>query len=293
MTTYHLEGMGVVGCLVAHRLQAEGVEFTWHDVDAARTAWKVSTGAIPVFGDQQSHDDRQQWLAWYKAGFLGHYMTKAVWCYAAQNPPHKAKDIGCKAKATVGPITVSNKRSLHMDVQRFVTETRSTFRRRQTPGRRQRDVIITHGFGENIHRWSWGWSAQVLIELSDELEHALGGRRPCFYLRNGYQLPYLYPVGREREYYAGTTLVTQKQPRSLDIDPKLKTWLGHIREYSGQHIAVTSVIANTIGEGWRPMADPDAPLIEHVDARTLRIRPQYGNAIRHFPSTMRALLEEL
>lgn len=303
MKPVHLEGMGVVGCLVAARFHLEGIDFTWSDTEAERTAWKVSTGAIPVFGDEQSHADRREWLRWYKQDdsfgrHIQHYMTKAVWCYTAQNPPHKARDIGCRPKAEVGPIKVSNKCSLHMDVQRFVLETRQLFARQRTPGvgwgsRRPRNLIVTHGFGSNIHAWSWGWSGQVVIELSDELQQALRRRRPCFYLRNGYQLPYLYPVGREREYYAGTTLITQKQPRSLPIVPKLQVWRRHVEEYSGGHIAIAGNVPHSLGEGWRPMAALDAPLIERVGQHTLRIRPQYGNGLRHFPSTYRALREAM
>lgn len=288
-----------MGCLVALRLQEEGIDFTWSDIDAPRTAWKVSTGAVPVFGDTMSNRCRVQWLKWLKSrthfgNHMRHYMAKTIWCYTAANPPHKASEVGTRARRQVGPVQISNKQSANMDVQSFVLDTRSLYnalRRKDKP--RKRLTVITHGFGSNIAAWSWGWSAQVAIEMSAELQEALGHRRPCFYLRNGYQLPYLYPVGLQREYYAGTTLITQKKPKSLPIEPKLKVWKQHVEDYTEGHVRVVKVIKGSLGEGWRPMAHEDAPLIESVDERTLRIRPQYGNGIRHFPSTMKALLEEL
>ena len=298
----HLEGMGVMGCLVALRLQEEGIDFTWSDIDAPRTAWKVSTGAVPVFGDEFSHQNRIEWLAWLqRSSWIRHYVARTTWCYSAVNPPHRAADVGCRPKEEIGPIKISNKKSLNMDVQSFVEDTRKLFKdaRRKMGDVAEVDrpkratTVITHGFGENIAGWSWGWSAKVTIEMSEELQVALRGRRPCFYLRAGYQLPYLYPVGLEREYYAGTTLITQRKPKSLALQPKFDTWLDHIEQQGGGHIAVTSVVRGSLMEGWRPMAHEDTPLIERLDRRLLRIRPQYGNGIRHFPSTMAALLEAL
>lgn len=296
---FHLEGMGVMGCLVACMLRQEGSKFTWEDTYVPdKVAWKASTGAILPFGDKQSQEDLKRWRSMLRSPdeplglwFLK-YVTEARYCYVADQPPHNGKKVGIKAEEVVGNVKVSSATSLHMDVQTFVMETRRRFWKLERSPADRAIRIVTHGFGANLWKWSWGWSAQVRVEFAKEWERACGPLRPMLYGRKGYQLPYLYPVGHTGYYYAGTTLITQgSHPKTLEVQPKFDMWKQHIKEYTGGLAKVKAVRKGTMLAGWRPMPNPDDALVEtFAIPPTVVIAPQYGNGIRWFPSTWDALV---
>lgn len=287
-----------MGSLVAWRLDQLGYNITWEDNRSEQVAWKVSTGAIPVMGDELSRKNLLAWHIWLKKkSFINKFVEPAIWTYCSVNPPHQAK---LHTMQTVGPLKLTSAHSYHLNAQQFVLKTRKKF---ESVARdcgfgagAKTLVIITHGFGDNIWKWSWGWSATVEVEFSPELNRAIErvdpGLRACFYLRRKFELPYLYPIPKTNLYYAGTTLITQQHPTSLDLTLKYENWRKKVQEFSGGH--VRRIITETPPrEGWRPMANPEAPLIEVIKPNTLRIRPQYGNGIRFFPTTFTALRQAI
>lgn len=306
----HLEGMGVMGCLIACKLADEGIPFTWHDRETNRVSWKISTGAILPFGDERSISDL---FSWHSDVFLPgnsetnygewmrRFMTMATYCYVTENPPHNGRRAPARVAPIfiIGPIKVSNRFSIHLDVQSFVHETRQRFSSHRTSGReRGQQLIVTHGFHrDTIHKWSWGWSARVKIRMSPKLKEALrsvsAANVPCCYFRRGFQLPYLYPVGATGWYYAGTTLITQNKPQKLEVQPKFDTWKQHIEEYSEGHVTIRRMEPRSLGQGWRPMAHPEADNVYRDEHGRIIVSPQYGSGIRWFPSTYEQLKELL
>ena len=305
MAKLHLEGMGVMGCLIAIALESEEIDFTWNDTDEGdetRLAWKVSTGAILPFGDHESQLALKMWTdALEGDSFLGKWLQgnviQSTFCYVSQNPPHNGAKFGIKAEAEVGGVKISNAYGWNMDVQTVVRNTRLYFHDKRRESAPKRSVtIVTHGFGPNIYKWSWGWSGLVHVRFTGTfLRHkAMRRRPPLMYMRQGYQLPYLYKVGRRAAdlFYCGTTLITQSKPRSLPIEPKYETWEKNMMRAAGGVIDEISLVPGSLKEGWRPMADPAQELVE-ADSNGFVVKPQYGNGIRMFPLTYAELRDAI
>lgn len=292
----HLEGMGVMGCLVACVAEQRGYQVSWEDNRSVRNAWQASTGAILPFGDDKSQQDLESWKReLFLLETIQPYLAEARYCYVAEQPPHKGRAAGVLEEQRVGSVKISNVTSLHMDVQSFVSKTRRRLAHQERKQPRGSMLVVTHGFGDNIHKWSWGWSAQVRVSFAARWSALCLPHVPMLYGRRGYQLPYLYPVGSTGYHYAGTTLITQSTPKSLPIKPKLDMWRSHIKDYTGGAARITALRAGSLREGWRPMAHPEAELVERspFGGNEVRIAPQYGNGIRWFPSTWKALEEAI
>jgi hypothetical protein len=314
MPKVHLEGMGAMGAMIANALAADGISFTWHDTDPGdetRLSWKASTGAILPFGDAPSMDNLAAWTRRLEdpedafGAFMSAYMQKTTFCYNSDNPPHGGRKFGVAPKAELygrdkQRVVISNAHGWNMDVQSMVEDTRHHFAdgRKQGPPRNAL-VVRTHGFGDNIFKWSWGWSGIVRVRFSrDFLRHpAMDRRPPLMYMRQGYQLPYLYKVGHGRGrdkdlYYCGTTLITQSRPKSLDVQSKYETWARNLEAAAGHVIDDYTLVPGTLMEAWRPMADPQDDLIARTTEGII-VRPQYGNGLRMFPGTYDALMDVL
>lgn len=283
--------MGIIGSLTAMMMVAEGYSFRWDDVEEPhKVAWKACTGAIIPTGEALDMECRKWWHD--NRRMFSKTLERARWCYSAANPPHNGAKQGVVAVEEIGNIKISNVASYHLNAQVLVPSVRQNleaWRRKPKKGDRR---VVAHGFGKHIWKWSWGWSAQVEIELDPVLREDLQGVRGCFYLRNGYQLNYLYPVPHTNRYYAGTTLITQKEPKSLELKPKYDKWLENVKKESSGLIKITKMFPKTLMEGWRPMANPDDPLVKEEKGK-LYLKPMYGNGIRHFPALWKALEEAL
>lgn len=294
----HLEGLGLVGSLLAIGLAAEGVRFTWNDTDEEFTAWKASTGC--VFPTEEDFATYSSWMLRIQSGSPA-FMSRVSdvielgrWCYIAALPPHGGSKVGIQKIAEVGPLKISSAHSLHVNVQRLVKRTRRCFaeQRRSTPPSKSL-VIITHGDEEARH-FVWGWSAKVDVRLSDELQTQIGNLvRPCLYLRKGYAMTYLYPLPGTSHYYGGTSTIVQKSQRHRDPEGHYRTWKEDLRTLTGGHARVTGYAPASLREGWRPAPEPGAPQVRRTGARRIVVAPQAGNGLRHFPLYWNALAEEL
>jgi hypothetical protein len=295
-----------MGSLLAPHLEDVGIEFTFHDIGEERVqSWRASTGAIMPFGDEDSMQGLEDWrqMVRCKGTFRELYLPhiqRARFCYYSQNPPHGGAKFGVEEIAKVGGVRISNKHSFHIDAQQVVEIARSHYRKQRLahrPSKKADDdlLIVTHGWRPNtIGAYSWGWSAIVTARMSDELQIALGFGEGCFYLRNGYQVCYLYPVGRTGAFYAGTTLVTQKNgPKDLDPEPHYRRWANQLENFSGGHLAVRELLPNTLRQAWRPKPRDDQSELVWRRGSTVYFRPAAGNGIRLFPLYLDALLAEL
>lgn len=288
----HLEGMGLLGSLLAWQLDRYKVPFSWHDSDSQTAAWRASTGCAYPSGHFQDMEALALWQAWAESPpwpSLPTVCCKASFWYSSKHPPHAAK---YRPRVDLGALRMAPIPSVHLDVRSFVRHTREHFKARRLNGRPDgTQVIVAHGFDpRRLRRVIWGWSARVRLGLSDKL---LEQPQPtCLYLRVGrYQMAYAYPVPGTDLHFAGSSMVVQQQPKALEIESKLARWIEHLERTSGGHARVLDVIETA--QGWRPDAHPDdAAWVREIDG-DLVVRPMQASGMRHGPHVLRAVLEEL
>jgi hypothetical protein len=295
----HLNGFGLTGALLAHRLSRFGVEFTWYDPDLPRTAWKASTGAIYPAGSYKFGPDKEcweVWQRWHQQEQFGPHLEAATYIFGQKQPPHGGK-YGT-SRDPVYDLGIADVPSFHFNAQSFVPEMRRTFeeKRLDAPverGDRKYDFVINaHGFGDRYAFSYWGWTR--LVRLSwDELTLGIE-RRPCFYFRpNKVQMAYAYPVPGTKWWYAGSSIIQQKagNEKSLSIEPKYEKWKELFLK-----LAKGSVIIAEEGdflEGWRPAAAPTDTAWIRRSGNYLSVRPLWNSGIRHFPSQWAGIAAQL
>ena len=296
--TVHLQGLGVVGSLLAHRLKAERIPFTWHDTDEQFTAWQACTGSVYPTADEYEYENYCRWhvLLLDDLHNLSRYVEQGQWCYNSVAPPHGGAVRGVRAQQIIAPVTISDATTIQFDMQSLVRDTRNRFASREVLAPRKRDlVIVTHGSAQ-AETFVWGWSALVRLAFSDEMAAACAelSKRPVFYLRQVYDMSYLYPKpGRDDLWYGGTATISQRTPKQLDVQAHYKRWKAKVRERSGGHVEVAGGLRGSLSEGWRPKAATELPLVAWKDEQTLLCRPMGGNGVRFFPTLSDAILEEL
>jgi hypothetical protein len=282
----HLEGMGVIGCYLAHRLDADGVDFTWHDTDEPVTAWKACTGAIFPTGHE---DDQLALLDWMGHAtderFAGH-MEVGSYVFSQKTPPHKGKaswvPLAGQAKLLAVP-------SLHLNAQEWVPWTREVFAdKRDLPGRFS-ELVVTHGFGARLARLMWGWTVPVRIHTTANLPN-----RPCIYFREGrFTMAYAYPIPRTDTWYAGSSLINQRVPKQLTVGKKYDRWHRDFMRLGADYVLDVEVAGEPI-QGWRPVPSKgDDALVRRTTDGALAVRPLWHSGVRHAPLVYNALKEAL
>lgn len=299
--TVHIQGFGIVGSMLGALLAAEGIEFTWNDIDAKPEGWRAGTGCVLPTGYEVDHQNLTMWMQHLGVGgepdafgeWMQQFMDINRWCYISKAPPHQGKKAGVEALAEVGPVKVSNSVTVNLNSQAMVEQTRERFadQRTEKPKKKQ-TVIVSHGSATAI-RYTWGWSGIVKINESDELKEALHGQRATYYLRKGVRIAYLYPVPHTNLYYAGTDIISQTNPKSLSIKPKYERWKGEVEERSGGLITVKALKKGSLKEGWRPIADSAEKFSWVGEDGTVYCRAMSGDGVRHFPQLGRSVLAAL
>lgn len=307
----HLEGMGLMGSLTAQLLHAHDIPFTWHDTETKLCSWRACTGVAYPSGDVPDVDQLMQWHECMRyqrqpvlqmtsgdrfASAIVPFLEAARWCYYSTHPPHRGRK-HVKEIGRSGGVHVSSAETMHINAQAFVASTQAQFaetRQHVTMSPavallQGREVpitkyIVTHGFTEEtLFRWSWGWSRKVRLTLGPELSALTRPLRPCLYMRDGFTLDYLYPVPGEPDWwYAGTALITQKEPReSSDPTRVYANWLMRMIAKSGGAFLVKE--HQQIIQGWRPIPHAHHGIMIGDERRnTWFIRPQYGSGFRHW-----------
>lgn len=289
----HLQGMGIVGCGVALALAELGMEFTWNDQDSPVTAWRACTGAIYPSAAPRDLAGYQGWLAWLEKPWAAGVVERADYWYSTKQPPHAEK--GLKPTAEYHGLRRNPKPSLHLNAQRFVEQTRAAFAGQRREHEADGDtVVVTHGFNARLRRYVWGWTGRV--RLRTDLPRDLG-LRPCLYFRPSLvQMAYAYPIPGTDQWYAGSALITQQQPRSRDIQPSCERWWKLFHAVAGDAVTVTSGPDDLV-EGWRPSTGPvegeDAvPFWEWMDGR-LVVMPMWHSGVRWLPAVVSELTRTL
>lgn len=286
---FHLEGMGIQGCLLAHFLDRAGYDFTWHDIGLPQTAWKASTGAIYPGGSEKFGDDARclkQWDRWYREGIFDETVLEpAFWWFNHKTaPPHEGRYK--PSEPTEHGLRRAPMNSYHFNAQEFVPRTKARFQDRRAPATEPgRVYVVTHGWSERQVHVYWGWTRLVELEYDPEVY----GRqqRPSFYFREGrFIMAYAYPVAGTPYWYAGSNIIKQMsgRSRSLEIPPKYERWKANFERLGNGAVRVKAE-ADMI-EGWRPCArDASWAKLGNAGAQ-VTLRPLWNNGIRHFPQQL-------
>lgn len=288
----HIEGMGVNGCLLAHQLRRVGIDFTWHDIDVPKTAWKASTGAIYPSGslkfgpDQKCYD---VWSAWFNELQYAPWLERSNWVYCTKKPPHEAR----YEFREVAGLKIGMAPSFHLNAQVMVPSTRLTFEAGQRKGRVDADLtVVSHGFGERLGHAYWGWHRPVRLRYPTEFD--VGGLRPAIYLRpNRVEMAYAYPIPGTDMWYAGSSIIKQKYGsfKSLETWPKYERWKRTFEKYSKGVVEIEA--AGDCVEGWRPATAPEDTAWLRRKGNVVTLRPLWNSGIRHFPFQWATLAVQL
>ncbi|MGH3610714.1 MAG: hypothetical protein ACRDRO_04060 [Pseudonocardiaceae bacterium] len=249
----HVQGMGLLGSLTAHRLEALGVPFTWDDTDHPYVAWKASTGLVYPAGDEFTMSNLAAWGRWAAGGWLPAGVVEQVsYVFAQASHPHG----GRYTTSPAGGLTLAHAPAYTVNVPALVSGARTRYADTRVPttnttGR----LLVAHGHA-TATSFMWGWAAQVTLRLHPEL--AALPQRPALYGKKVRQFTYAYPVaGEPGRWWAGSSLHRQSTPRPLDAGKHLARWLRDVPEvYRG---AVTITSATEPVQGWRPRPRKDVP----------------------------------
>jgi len=293
----HVEGMGLTGSLLAWWLERWGCDWTWHDTEAPVTAWRASTGAIFPAGtrgsvDYETHAAWASWLTARGAVYPRRFFEPATYWFNHKHPPHHGR-YDCLAVGRHG-LQRAEPLSYHLNAQTFVKATRRQFAKQRLPGAAfsASVTVVAHGFGKRLHHVVWGWT--VPVELSYPT-YMSGARRPCLYLREGrFVMAYAYPMpGTDpRTWYAGSSLIHQREPRELEVQPKFDRWRRLVKTLSRGAVKVLSYGGPR--QGWRPAeAEPHCAPRVRRRGNVLEVPPLWHSGIRWFPAVLSMLENEL
>ncbi len=280
----HLEGFGVLGSFIAWELERLQVPFTWHDNEEKVCAWRACTGAIFPTGEASDAQGMAGWRAWLAGGAtwaaqppLRECLESATWWYSTKAPPHGAKG---KPVADLGALRRLSEGSLHFNAQQFVPRSRAYFADRRRAERQPGLRVVAHGFGERLDHVVWGWSRLVRLEGDARI---FGDERPALYCRLGrFVMAYAYPVPATPYWYAGSSLIVQKAPRSLEMPKKYERWRRQFESLTGGLVQV--VEESDFLMGWRPAAAKgDEQLAVLAPDGSVVVRPMWHNGVRLAP----------
>jgi hypothetical protein len=214
------------------------------------------------------------------------WMETASYVYSSLHPPHG----GRYGFEDLGPVRVAHTSSLHLNAQSWVPEVRKRFlaQRLDAAPHDAETVVVTHGFGARLARFMWGWTVPVRVSCRQEWSQ----RQALYFRRGRFTMAYAYPIPGTDMWYAGSSLISQRSPKSLAVEDKFVRWRHSFLELGGGHVLGVAR-AGTPTEGWRPVpAKGDDAWIECVNGR-LTVKPCWHSGIRHAPLAYRALTEAL
>lgn len=296
----HLQGMGLLGSLTAWQLLKHRIPFEWSDNDQPTTAWRACTGACyPASGDVDSRCYRR-WRLWASGRIYPSDCLQS--CAYWVDGTHKTLPHGLSAEvqAELGGMRLVGK-SVHLNAQRLVAITRERFAsiRSVCPTKAASRLIVSHGFSKRRARFLWGWTRLIRLTIPNEI--AVHGR-PSFYLRkNRFQFAYCYPQPGSDWWYAGSSLISQAEARSLHISDKYAAWKDRFSLLSGGLVGIKE--EGQMIEGWRPAKAGSLSKLEgHKaesepllmrDGSTIYYPALASNGFRHFPAVWDELAQEL
>jgi hypothetical protein len=233
-------------------LHHHNIPFTWSDIDSSLTAWKASTGSnIP--SDDDPPTLKKTWER-----FALDCLLSSEW----EEVPLMRYTTRSKGWQRLGT-------SLHLNVQQFVFRTREQFLASRTVEATffQREInTVGH---TQCDAWWWGWSAVV---ESNTLP------RMCWSAKVVRQNRYFYPRPGTDEFYVGSSIIRQKNPRELDIDHHYKWWK---REWETVATNGDFCIVEQPVHGWRPVGEPGK--ITVLEDGNINIFPMSASGVKYGP----------
>ena len=268
MTTYHIQGMGVLGSMLAHRMVERGINFTWEDNNAEFTAWKASTGLAYPDGERKSFAGIQSWLDYAERYGVEHAEVESVpYAFAHKRPPHG----GDYNTEFIGALQVAEPRAAVVNVQQFVLGTRKAMEpmRRTSPDLRSTRIIARPN-SVRTDGYLMGWSAPVTFE--SEVTEKVG--RAAFYAKaHRYDTTYAYPVPGEPYWLAGSMYRMTRSPKAsspVELYEMYTGWEQNARALLGLE---NVELVGPIRQGWRPRG------FKHLSPA-----PSYSGGTWHMPS---------
>lgn len=283
----HLEGMGWVGSVLATRLDAAGHPFTWSDTESPVRAWGASTGLVYPTGEPHSEEARDAWLGWHNDGMFAGCTDIVRYWFSHKAHPHGLK---VKPDCDVGWLRRSPELAVQANVPRIVSLARSRFaERRVTHAPDGARVVVAHGWGPRTMSAVWGWSRQVRLSVPAEV--ATDGLYSMNLHRSRFEFTYAYAVpGRPGWHYAGSSMVRQREPRTLDAGKHFARWVEAVAEVAPP---VKIIEADpVIEQGWRPKGEV-LGWEPFVEAGRLHVPPLYHSGVRWAPLVTDAVLGAL
>lgn len=280
----HIEGMGVLGSILARHLEARGVPWTWSDNEDPHSAWRASTGLIYPDPEPRAAAALTQWSGWHALGlFASDELSPASYVYAQKAPPHGGK----YATRVLGPgLTLALADCWQLNPARLVHRIRAAHAHTRLADTPSGVVVRAHA---PIWKHTWGWSAPVQLDTSALPELAAP---PAFIGRRISVNVYAYPVpGRPGWWRAGSALYDQTKPRSLDADMHLARWC---QDFEQRFPAVPILAAERPVEGWRPRPHPDTqPTVSRDADGAYRVPALWHSGVRLAPAVIGELLDAL
>jgi hypothetical protein len=299
----HLEGMGLLGSMLAWHLFEAGIQFTWHDIDTQYRAWEASSGLIYPSGDAFDMKNYRVWEDWFlgsapwsRDDYFRDVVGKSLFWYASKSPPNGGT---YSPIANIGPIRCGSMFAYHLDVPRFVRQTRETFgslrTKERVPGVR---LIVAHGFSpRRLDHVVWGWTAHARLLVNERIgtvERVNGGLRSTFYLRVGrYKFGYANVSPSDTTLWtAGSAHIVQAEPHPLEMKDKVQRWRDFIEETTEGLAKVEWVGEPTVG--WRPAPSKTSlhprGAVQTTDG-TIYMPPLEGNGVRYSPTVCAHVLQ--
>lgn len=290
----HIEGMGVVGSVLAWELATRGVAFTWNDAELAICAWPACTGSVVPSGflsDQVGYRFWEHWAAYPPLETKTPIVEPADYWFSAQRAPSGAPS---KPDRDIGALRRYPQPSYHVNAAELVWHTRRAFAAgRLAIAPAGATVVVAHGYSERLDRLVWGWSCLVDLGISSKLP--MSARRPCLYVqRNRFQVAYAYPCPGTPYWYAGSGHVIQhpKNARGINMTGKYAAWWGLLSERSGGMVVSARQVTQMV-QGWRPAGrDTDVALVRRSGSRLLT-RPCGSSGVRWAPAVAQAVCNTL
>lgn len=250
MSDIHIEGMGILGSMLARRLHQEGISFTWHDTEEKHVAWPVSTGLAYPDGDPVNQRGLARWHEILDEGeLIADEAVATPYVFAHKKPPHGGK----YPVVDYGPLRWAEPYAVSLNPIEFVERTRKVFgeerRKAPTPGA---DLVVCHTTEERGDGYLWGWTAKVRFDLLDMLEADLMGAQPALYAKaHRFNLTYAYPIPGTGLWWAGSVLKLQRKAQEVD-EYRLFDYYMEWRELAEKLLCISNIELVSLHQGWRP-----------------------------------------
>lgn len=283
----HIQGMGWVGSILALNLERRGVDFTWHDTDARRVAWRASNGVVYPDGDAEAQACKTVWDGWAASGLLpSNIVAPALFAYSQKSPPHG----GAYKPIELWPGVHSSPpgEAYIVNVAGAVEYARTRFADQRLDSAPTGSVtVVTHGSSERCGGYDWGWTARTRLKLPKAAKRAIEqvggiqmyGRVNRFELAHATSIP-----GAPDRFKIGTS--SQNSPKSRP-DAALAQFAKRIQQVEKLFPGVKVLDAETPVEGWRPRnkrPDDTAPRWTPNSAEPrLVLAPAGHNGVRFAP----------